>query len=129
MVEIDRRKAQLIAEIEVSRGEIHSAVHNIRTSANLFERARRHIAQHWGSWLMGAASGGFVLSWLFRRRPRSTAAEAGEPVPPATASAAKTGLLISLVKIGFDLAKPSILQWATSKLSQRLVPTEENHPN
>jgi hypothetical protein len=117
MAEIDSRKAALIAEIEISRSEIRSAARRIRESANFVERTRSHIGKNFGSWLVGSALGGFVVSQIFRltKRPAKTVAPpAGGAQGPGWAS---SGMVLALLKLAFELVRPSLLHWVSSRIA------------
>jgi len=112
MVEIDRRKAALIAELEISRGEIRSAVRACEESLNVVSLVRKNVRHNLSLWLPGAALGGWALSKLLCMRlshPRPAARE-------REASSGKSGiaaLLLGVGKIALDLARPSLLEAAS----------------
>jgi hypothetical protein len=84
MAEVDRRKAELIAELEVSRGEMRTAMRRLERSADVIERIRRHVGQNIGGWILGGFASGFVLArWVRPQRPIPHTV----PAPPTTDSA------------------------------------------
>ncbi len=139
MAEIDRRKAALIAEIEISRLEIRSAMRRVERSADLMERARRSMGRNIGSWLIGGLAGGFLLSGLLGRKYASSQApsEPSNPQPieePKPNSLISSGLVLSAAKFAFELARPKLVDWINAKLSEQInsmrVPqTPQNEPN
>ncbi len=116
MAEIDRRKAALIAEIEVSRSEIRTAIRRVERAANIIERARRGITANLSTWLIGASIGGFLLSKTLSGSKR------GNSHTPSYLDRPKkrfpAGILVGAVKVAFDLARPALLQWAASRFVQ-----------
>ncbi|MEK0444772.1 MAG: hypothetical protein RLZZ399_93 [Verrucomicrobiota bacterium] len=124
MAEIDSRKAALIAEIEVSRSEIRSAARRFREAANVVERTRSHIGKNFGSWLVGSAFGGFLISQVFRitKRPsKSAAPHAGGAQGTGWAG---SGMVLAVLKLALDLARPSLMQWVSSRIAPELDPSD-----
>ena len=116
MAEIDHRKAALIAEIEVSRGEIRTAIRRVEASANMVERARRSISSNLSTWLIGASISGFLLSKAMngsKRRDRNLPSFLDHPKKRLPA-----GMLLGVAKVAFDLARPALLQWAATRFVQ-----------
>jgi hypothetical protein len=120
MVEIDRRKAALIAELEISRGEIRRSMRACEENLNLVSVLRRNVRGNLKFWLPGAALGGWVVSKLVRlqlRRPRSV-----REVRSASASDAgrSGGWLVGLLKMAVDLLRPTLLAMATEWLARKV---------
>lgn len=120
MVEIDRRKAALIAELEISRGEIRRSVRACEENLNLVSVLRRNVRGNLKFWLPGAALGGWVASKIVSlqlRRPRSVRevrstgpSEAGRSV----------GWVVALLKMAVDLLRPTLLAMATEWLARKV---------
>lgn len=117
MVEIDRRKAALIAELEVSRGEMRAATRGIESSLNVVERARHSVERNLGSWILGAVAGGFLVSRLFGRLKRPSRIIGMDAL--RAAPRVGTGVLIALGKVAFEFAKPSLLEWISNRIASR----------
>lgn len=125
MAEIDRRKAALIAEIEISRLEIRSATRRVERSADLMERARRSMGRHIGSWLIGGLTSGFLLSVLIARKNASPDATVEPSIPktrqePKSNSLISSSLVLSVAKFAFEFARPKLVDWINTKLSERI---------
>jgi hypothetical protein len=126
MVEIDRRKAALIAELAISRGEIRRSVRACEDSLDLVSRVRRNVRSNLKFWLPGAVLGGWVVSKLLTlrlgRSPRDP-----RPFETASARGRSAGWLISLLRVGFDLIRPTVLEmttdWLTRKYSSATMPS------
>jgi hypothetical protein len=80
MAEVDRRKAELIAELEVSRGEMRTAMRRVERSADVVERIRCHIGHNLGGWILGGLASGLVLARFIL--PRSRTADASPNPEP-----------------------------------------------
>ena len=146
MAEIDRRKAELIAELEVSRGEMRTAMRRVELSADVLERVRHHVGQHIGGWILGGLASGFLLARLSlpRRQPAQTRpASVNTPEysqstsdsaeffgqsevsdrrsgPKSDSGGVKT-FLFSAARFAFDLARPKLTEWAGAKLGELLT--------
>lgn len=118
MVEIDRRKAALIAELEISRGEIRSSIRACEDSLDLLSLVRRNVRSNLKFWLPGAALGGWVASKLLTvrlgRTPRPR-----EPFQSRAGGPSSGSWLGSLLKVGFDLMRPTLLEMATEWLTRK----------
>jgi hypothetical protein len=64
MVEIDNRKAKLIAELEVSRGEIRGAFRHCEAQLDIPSRLRRSVRGRPLLWLSSASLVGWLVSKL-----------------------------------------------------------------
>ena len=62
MAEIDRRKASLIAELEISRSEMRSALAQCEESLDVVAQVRRNVRENKIAWLAGAVVLGYVAS-------------------------------------------------------------------
>ena len=126
MVEIDSRKAALIAEIEVSRSEMRGALRRCEADLNPAEVVRRSVRTHSGAWLSSAVLLGLALSQVVRIRSRRSSEERLEArredwLEPAGVGTRTRplggGWMLSLGRLAFDLLKPIIADWAAERLS------------
>jgi hypothetical protein len=62
MVEIDRHKASLIAELDVSRSEVRNALARCEESLDVVSQLRRNVQENKVAWAAGAGILGFVAS-------------------------------------------------------------------
>jgi hypothetical protein len=129
MVEIDNRKATLIAELEVSRGEIRHAFRSCEYQLDLAARVRHSVRSNPVTWLSGAALSGWLVSQILALR-------LGRPslnVSQASASSARNAsnarskvtapsLVSALFKMGFELAKPALLEWIATRVTSLVTP-------
>jgi hypothetical protein len=127
MVEIDSRKAALIAEIEISRGEMRNALRRCEANLDPGVVLRRCVRKAPAWWLSGAALVGIALSQVVRfgvRAPLEASPKGrsedwggpGEFFSRAKKSRGKVWMA-SLFRMAFDLFKPLIAGWVTEKLS------------
>ncbi len=125
MVEIDNRKATLIGELEVSRGEIRNAFRSMEAQLDVAARLRANVRRNTGLWLSFAAAGGWLISKVFIAR-------FARPVPEAVAATVSSKdqretrvggrrIFPSLLRIGYDLAKPALLDWLANGVSSFLT--------
>jgi hypothetical protein len=123
MAEIDSRKAALIAEMEVSRGELRGALRRCESNLNPAEALRRSIRNSSGAWLSAAALLGLALSQVVRlrfSRPPGARPEdwQGRGAALGIGSAPRGGgWMLSLGRVAFDLLKPTFADWAAEWLS------------
>lgn len=117
MAEIDRRKAALIAELEISRGEIRSATRACEESFNIVSILRRNVVNHAKVWLPSAVLGGWVLSKLLgsRRGSGGTAPKASRE-ERSSSKAGMWALLAAAGKISLDFARPALIEMVTDWL-------------
>ncbi len=120
MVEIDNRKATLIAELEVSRSEIRNAFRSCEYQLDLAARVRQSVRDNPVTWLSGAALGGWLLSKILALRlghPAQSVVQSSVNGNSSTSPTQQAGLFSKLFKVGFELAKPALLEWITSRVT------------
>jgi hypothetical protein len=127
MAEIDSRKASLIAEIEVSRFEIRSAVRQCEANLNPVAVLRRSVVNNSAAWLSSAALLGLVVSRIVCRGRRSSSfgdpgasQEGWETTRPGSHAGTRPrarSWVVSLGGLAYDLLKPALIDWATAMLT------------
>lgn len=132
MVEIDNRKATLIAELEVSRGEIRHAFRSCEYQLDLASRLRQSVRSNPVTWLSSAALSGWLLSKILALRLGRSAPSVIHPSHGSTSNtrsaSGKAGLFSTLFKMGFELAKPALLEWITLRVTS-LVTAQTRAPD
>jgi hypothetical protein len=137
MVEIDSRKASLIAEIEVSRAELRGAFRRCEANLNLASVVRRSVRRNSGAWLSASALLGLALSQIVHRKPPRTSREAlsarpsdrGVAIETAGGRGAARNWLVFVSRLAFDFVKPVIVDWATEQISSLArAKSSERHP-
>ena len=127
MVEIDSRKAALIAEIEVSRSEMRGALRRCEANLNPAEVFRRSVRSNSGAWLSAAALVGLALSQIVRLRLSRPSGEeqrtgrrgwdsAGAPWVGGGKAGGRSWLL-ALGRLALDLVKPVFAEWVAERLA------------
>jgi hypothetical protein len=115
MVEIERQKASLIAEIDRSRAAFRSATTELSASLDVGKMTKTFVAKH--SWLIiGAALGTGVLTALIGSRARPLS-KMGSSVVAGTTNAAKAGLKALLFNTLLSAAQPTISRLLIEKLT------------
>ena len=118
MVEIERQKAALIAEIDRARASFRSATTELNASLDVGTIGKNFVAKH--SWLlMGAALGTGILTALVSSRT-SPFSKIGSVVVSGTAGAARAGFKALLFNAVLSAAQPAISRILTEKLSSIL---------
>lgn len=129
MVEINSRKASLIAEIEVSRGEMRQALQQCEESLDFAGLMSRSVRTNPMGWLFGAAMVGLSLSQILWRPQRaSVKGQTGFPEKGREAGSKDTvrreddrsavkRLVIGFCRLGFDLLKPALTEWTIERFS------------
>jgi hypothetical protein len=125
MAQIDGRKAALIAELDMCRGEMRSALEGCGRSLNLAERLRQSFRTHSVGWCAAAAAGGVGLALLITRRLRGGSRRDATP-PPAPDGGARVSLgeslaaksLSLLLGLATDMVRPVLMTWLGSLLSR-----------
>jgi len=114
----DERKAELIAALAQSRTHITGNVHALGHDLNFVARARRAFKTHPAVWIGGAVILGLVISRLpLRRKAPSPAPHKKRSVEPTIEKVEKAGLLLGALKIAFDIARPTLIGWATRRVA------------
>lgn len=121
MVEIDRHKASLIAELEVSRSEVRNALARCEESLDIVSQLRRNVQENKVAWAAGAGILGFVASRvLLHSLGRGASAKGGSKSPAGTSAGAGENRALNIAAFLFDLAKPTLLAWVGARLSTLL---------
>jgi len=121
MVEIDRHKASLIAELEVSRSEARNALARCEESLDVVSLLRRNVQENKVAWAASAGILGFVASRiLLHGLGRGANAKGGSKSPAGTSAGAGENRALNIAAFLFDLAKPTLLAWVGARLSTLL---------
>jgi hypothetical protein len=118
MVEIERQKASLIAEIDRARASFRSATTELNASLDVGTMGKNFVAKH--SWLIiGSALGAGVLAALVGSRTRPLS-RIGSAVVSGTAGVARAGIKTFLINSLLSAVQPSMTRLLTEKLSEIL---------
>lgn len=127
MVETESRKAALIAEIEVSRGEMRRSLQQCEAHLDPVLVLRNRVRKAPGLWLSGAALFGVALSSLVSGRSGSGRAGSGpgvggrvDPLGELLNGGKRplgSGWFGALCRVAFDLFKPLLAEWVNQRLA------------
>jgi len=124
MVEIDRHKASLIGELEVSRSEVRNALARCEESLDVVSQLRRNVQENKVAWAAGAGILGFVASRILLHGLERGAKgnRTGNRAESREGTVAQTGenRIVNIAAFLFDLAKPTLLAWVGARLSTLL---------
>ena len=112
----ESRKSELIAQLALARGEASASVRGLSRDLNVVHRAGASFQKHRLFWLGGAGVLGLLLSQV-AARPKKVVVNRRAPKSGNEEKVVKAGLLITLLKIAFDLARPVLTKWVARKVS------------
>jgi predicted DCC family thiol-disulfide oxidoreductase YuxK len=112
----DSRKSELIAELARSRDALSTAVRGVGRSLDLTHRVADAFARNRFAWITGASLLGFALAKLPARTRKVVIDRKGRPAQ-AGDTAVKAGLLITVLKLVFDLVRPALAKWLTQRVT------------
>lgn len=120
----NQRKAELTAELARIRSRIAQNFGGVRNDLDFSGHAKKTVLKNPFAWVGGATLVGVLLAKLPARRKKVMVTRAGKP--SSLASAGQAGLLISTLKIGFDLSRPALTKWASQRVASYLDGTKTN---
>lgn len=112
MADADDRKSALIAQLAAQRTQLSQHAESVTESLDVRSRLKASFAENRVAWLAGAAFTGIVLS---RLRPRRTVKTKGESTTVKAAVGA--GILLPMLKVAFDLARPTLISMFTARIA------------
>jgi hypothetical protein len=120
----EQRKAELTAELAAARRRISSDFGALRYSLDFPRRAKDAVKRHPFAWVGGATLFGVLLSKLPARRKKVLVTSKGEAVKKS--GAVQAGLLVSVLKIALDVARPVLMKWATQRVADYMDPSRND---
>ena len=112
MADGDDRKSALIAELAAQRERLSRHAESVKESVDVGARVRTSFAENRVAWLAGAALAGVALVRCFPRRTRKVKGES-----TATKAAAGAGILLPVLKVAFDIARPALVSMLTARIA------------
>jgi hypothetical protein len=112
----EHEKAELIAELAQARAGMTRNVAALRHDLDFAARARNSFAKNPMLWLGGAALLGLIIARIPGRKGKVHTVRV-EKAEPVVAQAGKAGLVLGALKIAFDFARPTLMKWATQRVS------------
>ena len=116
MVEIDRHKASLIAELEISRSEVRTALAHCEESLDVVSQLRRNVQENKVAWIAGAGLLGYVASRILRRSMGRNILGPALKREGDSTTGHRQNRALDIGTFIFDLAKPTLLAWVSSRL-------------
>ena len=114
MAELEDRKNALIRDLARSRSELSAHAHGASAHLNPGAKIHAGFVRHRFAWMGAAGLFGLVLSKIGSRQKKITFSKRGEK---QVAKAGAAGLLLGVLKIAFDLLRPTLTTWATKRVS------------
>lgn len=111
-------KTQLVSELASARAELSANLGALRRNFDFPARAKKSFKSNPVPWLGGAGVVGLILSRLAsgREKKRQITVER-RGVEPTLEKAGKAGLLLAVLKMVLDFARPAITAWARKRAS------------
>jgi len=117
----DPRKLELIADLARARRELTTQTRAVRHDLDVAARFKSSYGRHRWVWLAGAGVLGVVLT-AFPRRKKVKPRLWRKPAPEE--KAVKAGLLITALKLTFDILRPVLTKW----IARRMAAYTERRP-
>ncbi len=112
----DPRKSELVATLAEARRGISSNVRGLGDDLNVVRRIETAFQRHRIVWLAGAGLLGFLVARLPAGRKKVVVVRRG-PQTDAGEKVIKAGLLVTTLKIAFNLARPALTKWVASRVA------------
>ncbi len=112
----DKRKIELIGELARARSHLSVNFQALRRDLEFSTRAKQAFKRSPLPWLGGAAFIGLLVAKFPRRAKKITVVRKGGEA--AVEKAGKFGLALGAMKIAFDLARPALTAWLTTRVSE-----------
>ena len=127
MTRSSQRKADLLAELQVSRAQLSRALRATGEDLDVAARLKQSILHRKTAWFTGAAIVGWVVTRLPGRRP----AAPQKPAAPLgwTQKTERAGLLFAVLSFLFNLSKPFLTALATRKIGQLSARSDWGSPS
>lgn len=114
----EQDKAELIARIDIARGEIARSLDGLRHDADLGSRFKSSFSENKTVWLGSAGIAGWLLSRLPARKKKVIVHTGGSNGGGNEIKrTAETGLVLALLKMLFPVVRPFIISFATRLVS------------
>lgn len=112
----DPRKSELIAALAEARSGISKNVRGLGDDLNGVHRIEASFRRHRIVWLASASAFGFLVARMPAGRKKGVVVRK-EPRGAGKAKVAKAGLMLTTLKIAFDLARPALTKWLTRRVA------------
>jgi hypothetical protein len=113
----DSRKSELIAELARARSMLAANTRGLRGDLHFGGRVKGVYAGNQYAWLGGAALLGVLLGRRKKRRHEKIVFDKKGRKDAAQEAVVKTGLMVTFLKLIFDVARPVITKWLTKQVT------------
>lgn len=113
----DDDKAELIAQLAQARAAISGNAVALRHDLDFPTRAKKAFKRSPIPWLGGAALLGLLVARLPKRTKKVVTVSPKSKAEPIVEEAGKVGLVLGILKIAFNFARPALIRWATQRFS------------
>jgi hypothetical protein len=119
----DRVKAELIADLAAARARLSDNALALRHDLDFSSRAKKAFKSSPLPWLGGAALAGLILARLGPGRTKKSIrpAAARQPAEPMLEKAGKAGMLLGILKMVLDFARPAVTAWARKRVTDYIA--------
>ena len=111
-------KHSLTTELDTARAQLAGYVGALRHDLDLGARVKAGVAGHPRVWFAGAAVLGLLISRIFGSR-RKVVVKGPALRNDQVATAGKAAFGLTVLKLGFDFAKPLLLGWIRKMIVER----------
>ena len=115
----NNRKAELTAELARARSRIGANLGALRRDLDFPARVKSAVFKHPRALAGGAALIGLLLARVPARKKK--AAPNRKNTEAQIVGAGKAGLLLTALKIAFDLSRPAITKWASRRVADYMA--------
>lgn len=112
----DPRKFGLIADLARARREIGANAHGLAHDLEISRRLKAAFRKNRVGWLAGGGLLGFLLAELPGRGKKVVVHRVGKK-SDGKETALKAGLMMTLVKLAFDVVRPALTKWLTLRVA------------
>lgn len=112
----DRDKTELIAELARARALLAENSRALRRDLDFGARAKKAFKASPLPWLGGAALAGLILARVSPRRATKTVPVLRRKEEPMLEKAGKAGMVLGIVKMVLDFARPAVTAWARKRV-------------
>jgi len=118
----DHDKAALIAELARARALVTENAVALRSNLDFSTRAQKAFKRGPLPWLGGAALAGLILARFSPgRSTKSKPMTIRQPAEPMLEKAGKAGMLLGILKMVLDFARPAVTAWARKRVTDYIA--------
>ncbi len=113
----DDRKSELIVDLARTRVDLTRHAHGMRHAMDFGARFRAHFQRNGMAWMAAAVLLGLLVTRIPGRKKTVVVTKPWRKAEPtAETQAVKAGLLITGLKLAFDVLRPVLMKYVTRRL-------------